>query len=176
MSLATIEELGTYTKNPDLDIEQGQLALDIATSQILSYTHRLGWSVQEDEEVTLDGSGSSILLLPDVPVTDVSEITEDDEELDPESWEWSKAGIVSRIDGGCFQRRLRFYVVTYSHGEAPPAYVKGICLAVAARAVINPEALSQEGAAGYTVSYGFDSSRFALLTDAEKVALGDARL
>src|SRR4051812_33928489 len=94
----------------------------VALAQIQSYC---GWHVapSEDETRTFDGSGSGVLILPTLCLTDVASVTENGELLDATTaYTWSQSGVLRRT--GCrWTGNLRAIEVSYSHGfdEMPTA-------------------------------------------------------
>lgn len=181
--LATAEELRTFLKLPGLTDAQADLALGAVSARVRGYTRR-SWEAVDGDEIRLAGTGAPLLLLPRLPVRALTSLVED-----PDGGavalavtgadrlvEWDEDGIVRRIDGGIFPRRLRFYAVTYNHGEAPPEDVKLVVLRICARAVINPEGLTQENVSGYGSTFGFDTTRLAVLAPADKSELAEYRV
>lgn len=161
--LATKAELDLHLDDT-LDAEAAAHFLRIASGEVRAYTGNL-FDFVEDDVVILNGTGSSVLLLPEAPVSAVTEVLEaagrtteaalaGPLETSP-VWEWDDDGVLERIDGGVFARRRRWYQVTYDHGfAAVPDEVKAVVLAAAARAIRNPEGLRQEtlGRYSYTVA------------------------
>jgi hypothetical protein len=74
--------------------------------------------------------------------------------------------------------RRRWYVVVYARGVAFPrlANVRNVILRVGARAVENPEGLTQENEVNYSNAYGFDDTRLPTLTDADRARFYPYRL
>lgn len=181
--LVTAEELASFLKIPDLDAGNAAPVIAGVSASVLAYTRR-AWAAVEDEVVRLDGNGSSSLLLPKLPVREIASLVEDPDgrfgeatELSfDEVVEWNEAGVVRRVDGGVFLNRLRFYAVTYSHGEAAPDDVKLVVLRVCARAAVNPEGLAQETTAGYTAVFGQDATRLAVLSKPDRDELAPYRV
>lgn len=180
--LASVDELRSFTQIPELDETASKIALAGVSRMVRGYCHR-AFAATEDEVVYLDGSGSRSLLLPKLPVVDVSEVIEAPGDTTYElelvfgtNFEWNEDGVLRRIDGGRWVPRLRFYKVTNSHGEDVPDDVKMLVLRICARAVINPEGLTQEATAGYSSAFGFDETRLASLSDADKRALSEYRV
>lgn len=177
--LVSPDELRTYLKVPAavLSNERALIALE-GVSDLIRSNPRIAhtWEVVEDEVAVLDGSGSRTLLLPKLPVRDVLEVVEAPDAaaelvLASTSIEWSVDGRIRRLDGGVFADRLRYYRVTYKHGEAVPAGVKLVVMRVCARAATNPEGLTSENAPGYGAQFGFDATRLATLAEPDLVDL-----
>jgi hypothetical protein len=181
--LASPAELRSYVQIPDLPDDACSLALAGISGLVRGYTGR-AFAPVAGEVGRLDGSGSRSLLLPKLPVVDVTDVVED-----PDGGaralavgsvvEWSTDGILRRLDGGIFARRLRWYVVTYDHGDATAdelARVKLIVLRIAARALVNPEGLTQENVSGYGSTFGFDETRLATLAGPDRRELDEFRV
>jgi hypothetical protein len=180
--LATVDELRTFLKLPGLTTAQAELALGAVSARVRGYTRR-AWEAVDGDEIRVAGTGTPLLLLPKLPVRDLTSIIEDPDGEATELAvtgasrlvEWDEDGLVRRIDGGIFVRRLRYYGVTVDHGEPWTEDVKLVGLRICARAVINPEGLTQETVQGYGSSFGFDLNRLAVLTAADKAELSDYR-
>lgn len=72
-----------------------------------------------DDEVTMDGTGTDALILHELPAVEVSTVTVDDIELDPEAdYSLGTAGILFRTFPSVWTRGRRNVVVVYSHGWA----------------------------------------------------------
>ena len=114
-----------------------QDAWDAACSAVRAYC---GWHVAPSvtETVILDGSGSSVQMLPSLHVTDLTSITNDGTLVtDPE---WSEAGMVR----GCWTGRFRGVTVQMTHGyDECPAEILGVLTEAASRGV--GSAVSQVG-------------------------------
>lgn len=162
--LATVAELRTFLDDPTLDEERAEFFLQIASGEARGYTGQL-FDLVEDDEVILNGRGTRILLLPELPVLAVTEVLEGYGTVDEAViagplgaspvYEWDEDGVLERIDGGVFRRRRRWYRVTYDHGyEVIPDDVKGVVLRAAGRAFYSPEGVRQEtlGRYSYTLA------------------------
>lgn len=177
--LATAAELRLYLELEPLAPEEtdprADLLLDVAEGEIRAFTGN-AFAVVTDDEQILDGRGSSVLLLPRIPVSAVSEVAELEHPSNPVetvleapgasvgAYEWSEDGILRRIDGGLFYRRFRGYRVIYSHGLAPEhlGALKGIVLRVAARAYENPDGTRQEALGRYSYTVAGDQAGVGL--------------
>ncbi len=67
-----------------------------------------------EDEVRLDGNGSRVLLLPQVPVVAVHSVTVDGDALGADDYEWSESGMLRRA--GRWPARYRSVTVVYDHG------------------------------------------------------------
>ncbi len=173
-NLATATELRLFLEVDDavLPDDRADLILTVVSGLVRDEAHQLFDQVETDE-VDLDGTGTDVLLLPELPVAAVASVLEDGSALvDGTDYDWSTNGVLRRLNGQWI-RRARYYTVTYTHGyAAPPDGLKGIVLRVAARIVDNPEGLVQEAIGGYSAGYRFDP---AALNDADKRALDPYR-
>lgn len=177
VALATPEELRDFLQVPELPAAAAQLALDGVSELVRGACHR-DFAATVGDVVFLDGTGSSTLLLPKLPVVAVSEVKEAPGDATYErtlvagtDFEWNEDGLLRRLGSATWFRRLRFYKVTYDHGTAVPDDVKLLVLRVCARAAVNPEGLTQEAAAGYSSAFGFDATRLASLSAPDLDAL-----
>lgn len=162
--LATLEDLRLFMDDPTIDPTRAALFLKIASGEVRGYCGQL-FDPVEQEEILLDGKGSSVLLLPELPVTDVAEVLEissgstwttlNGPDVESPVYEWNEDGILRRTDGGVFARRFRAYRVVYSHGyPATPDPVWTAVLRAAARGFDHPDGMRQEtlGRYSYTVA------------------------
>lgn len=166
VALATIEELRNFLDDQEIPDAQGNLMLDAASGLARSYTGQV-FDAVADDVVLLDGSGTGVLLLPQVPVTDVAALVEDPRGaaralIEGTDFEWSADGILRSL-GAPFALRFRWYEATNSHGYAAiPDGLKAIVLRVAARGVTNPEALRQETIGRYAWTAGGETAGLGL--------------
>ena len=146
--------------------------LDDATDEIRSYVGR-HLSVVPDDEVTLPGTWSTRLRLPNAPLTAApSAVTLDGTALMVDAdYEWQRGGVLIRPSGwGGADIEI---VVTYSHGLDPiPGQVRSACLKLAAASASLTPGVSQESIDGYSVSYAQGSG---VLTDMELRILNQLR-
>lgn len=181
VALASVAELRSFVQNPEIPEAPAALVLDGISTMVRGFCRR-AFAATEDEVVRLNGTGSYSLLLPRLPVVGVSTVLEaagsssELELVEGTNFEWADDGRLRRIDGSVWINRLRYYSVTYSHGEAVPDDVKLVVLRIAARGILNPEGLTQENAAGYGSTFGFDASRLAVLSPPDERALAPYRV
>lgn len=169
MALATTSDLSAILRR-EIDEEDtaALFALDSASAMIEAY---LGQPVGEveDDTVTLDGTGTRVVLLPAFPVSDVSTVSIDGEELDADDYQWSATGELRRT-GAAWPTTLRSIEVTYTHGYATtPAAIVAIAATMAARLYETPIATRQESIGGYSVTYANPGG--ATIQAAEALAL-----
>jgi len=93
---------------------------DIARAAARRYC---GWHVtpvREDDEVTLDGPGSALLILPTLRLVELTAVTEDGVELDiATDLSVSARGLVRKKSGLWWSRQYGSIVVTMTHGFDP---------------------------------------------------------
>lgn len=165
-ALATVEELRDFLDDQEVPDARGNLMLAGASGLVRSYTGQL-FDLVDGDVALIDGSGTRALLLPQVPVTDVTAVVEDPRGAakalaEGSDFEWSEDGILRSL-GAPFVLRFRWYQVTYSHGYATvPDGLKGIVLRVAARGVTNPEGLGQETIGRYAWTAGGEAAGLGL--------------
>lgn len=111
--------LGTTVSETDLNTV---IALDSACQAVRDYLRR-DINLVEDDIVTLDGTGTSVLLLPERPVVDIAEIQVDDEVIDADEYVWdADTGRVIRLQDTWWWTPwgdgVQNIQVTYSHGWA----------------------------------------------------------
>lgn len=173
----TLEELASYlqtTITEQADIDRAELALELAIGEVQAYT---GQRIEYvgDETVTLDGSGSPVVLLPEIPVVEVASVTLDGDVLDASGYTWDAEGILRA--GGSWPSPPRTLEVIYSHGypEIPEA-IRSVVLKLAARIYTSGEAVAavaagirSESVGSYSVTYADRSG--ASLEDADRAAL-----
>jgi hypothetical protein len=110
----------------------------------------VGWHLapERSETLTLDGPGSSVLLLPTLRVTAITSITEDGSAVDPGDYEWSSSGVVRR--NGYWSPSLRGLEVSLTHGYAEmPLDVAGVIERLTTRVVEGAGVLAQVGQVSY---------------------------
>ena len=190
--IATLTELAAFlrveafTAGPEEDA--ATLALELAEGTVKA---ELAQAIDRvtDDELTLDGSGGYALLLPELPVIDVTgvavrETIEDafsvltaDSDYVVELGIDGRRGVIRRVgtrwpaDGGSI-------VVTYSHGydtagdgyggSPTPAGLKAVVLRLAARGYANPLQLTQETVGRWSGTY---STAGGIVTAADRMAL-----
>lgn len=96
-------------------------AIEEATAAIRNYCHQY-IELVEDEEITLDCTGGNRLFLPELPVTEVSKVVEDEETLTAgadEDYQLGQHGILYRV-GQDWEAGIQIVTVTYTHGYALP--------------------------------------------------------
>ena len=144
-----------------------EAAITAVTAAIQNYCGQI-LSQVEDEEITLDCAGGTRLFLPELPVSAVSAVVEDDETLTADDdYKLGQHGILHRIDDD-WTEGIQIITVTYTHGyETIPDDVVAVCVRAAARAYqAGLRAEEMEGVPGvsskslgdYAVSFGSEQS------------------
>lgn len=158
--LVTPADLAEYMGDPALEADpEALVAVRLASGEIRAFCGQ-EFTPVTDDEVVLDGTGSGVLLLPELPVLDVSLLEEGPGgarstlagPADPSpSWEWSEDGVLRRLGGGRWIRRFRWYRAVYSHGWEPiHDGVQSVALRIAARSIENPGELRSETLGRYS--------------------------
>lgn len=119
----------------EYDNVSAQRAITEATAAIRNYCHQT-IELVEDDEWTFDVRPARWnLLLPELPVVEVSSVVEDDETLDDgDDYKLANFGQLVRV-GRRWAAGIQIVTVTYTHGYATiPDDVVGVCTRAAARA------------------------------------------
>lgn len=164
-SFATPAELAAFA-NATLDTPRMQALLDLASGVIRQFTGQTLSQVLGDQ-VEFGPRSSTILQLPEVPVTAVSDISV--LTVTTTAYEWGRWGLIVGddfwTDGA---------VVTYDHGYAAASEelesVKAVCMASASRAFTMNERSASE-ALGSTLMESAGYSPEVFLTPGERDTL-----
>lgn len=129
--------------------QRAQLLLDLASGRIDNVAGQT-LSQVADEAITVDGTGSDLIVLPAWPVTVISTVTADAIVLvEGGDYEWSAAGLLWRLDG-TWPAAPRSVQVTYTHGYAEvPEVIRSVALNVAAVWWANPSRKQSENIGDY---------------------------
>jgi hypothetical protein len=137
-------------------------ALADASAFIRGYTHQQ-ITLVEDESFALDGTGRAGLILPQVPVVEICEVSTLDAENTPTevtSYRCDRAGILWRMDGYAWPIGHANVVVSYDHGyDVVPADIAGVCYDLAAENYVATGAgeVTGETIGNYQVTYAAES-------------------
>jgi len=132
-------------------------AIKEATAAIKNYCHQ-EIELVEDDEITLDSYGGMRVFLPQLPVTEVTEVLEDGELLVVEDdYKLGQHGILWRV-GQRWYEGIGALEITYSHGYAT---LPDDVIAVAVRA------------ASRTYQMGLNTAEFGGVTGIKSLSLGD---
>jgi len=160
-ALATVNQLGAYLKQTfATDDPSAVLYLSIASGMVRDFLQQEITAVTDDV-VLLDPIDGSFLLLPELPVTDVSLVETFDgttwTTADPTTYTVSKrlGMIAGKPDVGVtWPTDPETWRVTYDHGYATvPDAIVGVTLGVAARAYATEPGVDLERVGGYQVKY-----------------------
>ncbi|WOI58609.1 mobile element protein [Streptomyces fradiae] len=163
---ATPEELRLHLRLATIDAEQAAVKLAEAERVIRGELEQTIDAVADDTTV-LVGNGRRVLLLPELPVTAVTSVTEDGTLLtEGTDYRANRYGLLTRL-GGCWPLDVDITVV-YDHGTDPvPAIITQVCLQVAGRAWVRATtAVAAESLGDRSLTYDKDRSGQAL-TDYE---------
>jgi hypothetical protein len=124
-------------------------ALEAACDVVRDYVSQQ-LDLVEDDVITIHGTGTRALLLPELPVNAVTTVTVNGAALT--DWTVDSDGLLWRNSPGWWERGFQ-YVVTYDHGyETVPAILKRVACQLAAAAV-RPAGVKAESAGPFSVTY-----------------------
>lgn len=148
----------------------------VATQMIRDYC---GWHVapSREDEVTIDGTGADVVLLPSRRVAEVSSVSVHGQELPADAYEWSAIGALRR-KGGRWPDSYRSITVTFTHGFDDMSVLSGVVSSIAARVRMDPTGmLASQRAGTQSVSFGGRSTASGHgLMSVEKESLAPYRL
>lgn len=174
---ATPEELRQRPGCGELEDETASALLAQASAQVRAITQQT-ISPVDDHTVTLDGDGTSVLDLPEVPVRAVTAVELFGVPLGDEDYRWSQLGWLRRVDHKATAEQHWFDVawrwrdvprwgdwpnaeasitVTYSHGwpkdSAQYDIARQVTLRLAQAFATQPSDITQESIGDYSVTY-----------------------
>lgn len=149
------------------------LALDAACDAVREHMCQTIARVT-NEVITVVGSNTRALLLPELPVITVTSVVASGAALIDWSIDPTGAGILWRDDPGYWPRTDKF-VVTYTHGYATsadiPAHIRRVTIQLAKLDFDNPGSIQQEGAGPFSVTYAQSGSLLASLPVLKRVPM-----
>ncbi len=169
MAFCEIADLAAFLQIEIADDSAAALAaIDEATAAIQGWCNQIIEQVEDDEYTFDTESGRTKLFLPELPVTEVSSVVENDEELDvDDDYKLGNNGVLHRMNGPWYAG-VQSVVVTYTHGyEEIPQTIVDICTRAASRRYqAGLKAAALEGIPGvsaqtlgdYSVQYGSEQS------------------
>jgi hypothetical protein len=167
LDVVAVEGFTRGRLNRDDDETQNQL--DAALAAARNYC---GWHVTPeivDDTVTLDGTGTSVLVLPTLKVTDLTEVEEDGETLELTDLSWSERGLILKKSGYWWSALFRSITVTFSHGyNSAPDFESVIFSAIERGAFSSDSAPRVIGPFQYSDPGNADA---VLFTDSERAVL-----
>ncbi|HLL68816.1 MAG TPA: hypothetical protein VK453_24345 [Micromonosporaceae bacterium] len=152
-SLVAVADLTAYLQRP-LDQPAAELALAGASGIVREYC---GWTISaEAATFVVDGSGTTLIGLPTLHLTAVTEVRIDGLALEPAGYAWSENGLLQRRAG--WPRRFRCVAVDCAHGYGQvPDVVRAVVLALAGRLHTNPDRLVSKTVGGISRTYATGS-------------------
>ncbi len=122
----------------DSEDDETQRQLDAA---LLAAQRYCGWHVAPvlEAEVTLDGTGDYLLVLPTLMLTELTSVTEDGIELDLTDLTWSQRGLVAKRSGVRWSQLFSSIVVAMSHGYDSAPDFEGAILGSIERGAFSSE-------------------------------------
>jgi len=151
------------------DDDETQRQLDAALAAARNYC---GWHVSPvavGEQITLDGTGTSVLVLPTLKVTDLIEVEEDGATLELTDLSWSERGLILKKSGHWWSAMFRSITVTFSHGySSAPDFDSVILSAIERGAFSSDSAPRVIGPFQYSDPGNADA---VLFTDSERAVL-----
>lgn len=112
-------DLGTAIERDLATDDAAVIAIDSACEMVRSYMKQFV-NLVEDDDIVMDGSGRTSLVLPEMPVHAISYVAEIVDSVETEltedtDWVLGQAGILWRIDDTWTAGRMNVHV-TYTHG------------------------------------------------------------
>lgn len=151
--LATVADLEAFLGTTFDDPTSAELAIDIASNIVKNYCGHSILKVLNDN-IFLDGSGTTLLLLPAFPVNGIDLIEIEGEILENTKYKWSKKGWVVRTDGLLWPSQPNTIEIIYNHGyDTVPDAILGVVLSLSSRIVEQPSGIKQETIGSYSVTY-----------------------
>jgi len=132
-ALATLDDYAARHGVPSDVATTAQRLID--ASSLVRLAARLHLSAVENDTITVDGDGTRTVFLPEFPVTAITSVTVDGEELDPSLYRWWSHGKLQRRHYQCWPNEPRALNVVYSHGFDPVApWIVGLVCSMVQRA------------------------------------------
>lgn len=163
-----LPELANHTHPSDQD------RLLQAQAVVRSYC---GWHIaplREDVELTLDGTGTQVLLLPTMHLVEVASVTDDGNAVDLADIQWWANGVVFNATRWTCERGAITINITHGYDPVPPD-VQAVVQALATRAVANTQGLTSKTVGPFSETYAQPATGQVLL-DAERAVLSRYRL
>lgn len=139
-------------------------------SAVIRRTARQDFDFTSNDAITLQPTGTKILLLPQLPVTAVGSVVMDGITLvdDIDYRVTLPAGIIKHLR----KRWTKPVDVVYSHGYSTlPEDLKAICVEMSARAWTNPRGVISEQIGNYSARWGADGPAGLALDEQEKMTV-----
>lgn len=170
--MTTQPELGDTTQLTSYRDGDPTLALSMAEALVRGHC---GWHIapSRTEDVVVDGSGTTVLGLPTLHLTDLVSVTANGTAVPLEEVEWSAAGYLVRPAGWGSRARGVLATITHGYSEVPPE-VQGVVLSIAARVMASPDGAVRQQVGQVSVTYtqaGFNALAGLTLLDHEQAVL-----
>ena len=133
MGFCSVDDINAFLGTEILPGDaQALLAIEEATAVIKNYCNQEIEQVS-DETILLDGTGSTKLFLPELPVVSITSVEVDGVLLDPNYYALAENGVLWR-KYGTWTLGARNIEIVYTHGYTIiPEDVRGVCYRSAAR-------------------------------------------
>lgn len=159
--------------NRDLSSDDAALACVDAACDVVRTLAEQNFN-QVTEEIVLDGTGTDALLLPERPVSEVTEVVEGVDTLTTDDYKLNGNGILFRASPAVWSVGRRNVAVTYTHGYPDsdfPRDVRIVALNIAERLFTRGAGgISSETIGSYSVSY-VTSQVASLLDNTEQLVI-----
>lgn len=130
------QDLSDYLAR-DVTTDDGALAVVDASSEVCRSIAQQAFNKVEDEEITIDGPGTDVIILPELPVLGVSSLLDrNGDEVDADRWALTGIGTLVRIQNDVWTKGRQNFTITYTHGYEDadiPRDVRMVALNLAAR-------------------------------------------
>jgi hypothetical protein len=190
------DDLGLYLRKDLTSDQVSTIALDSACQIVRDYLNQ-EINFEADDTVTLDGTGTQILVLPELPIVEVASVstfadwTHEETVLDPiTDWRLGDAGRIWRV-GYAWPLGFANISVTYSHGwdidpasgsgdgDKIPSSIRAVALSIASRlysaGVVAVGGIQSETMGQYSYSISPNSASGGELSVGEKAILDQYR-
>lgn len=169
MTLDVVAVEGFTRGRLNRDDDETQRQLDAALAAARNYC---GWHVTpvaNGEQITIDGTGTSVVVLPTLKVTDLTEVEEDGVILELTDLNWSERGLILKKSGHWWSTMFRSITVTFSHGYASAADFESVILSAIERGAFSSDSAPRViGPFQYSDPGNADA---VLFTDSERAVL-----
>lgn len=168
---ATVDELADYLQvdfEPEDRVRAHRL-LETASGIIQRAARQVFEQVLNDS-VILTPTGTDLLMLPELPVTDVHSVTVQGTAMDAGQYLWTASGLLYASTLNAVWSKQT--TVVYDHGfTIIPDDIVAITIALAGRAWQNPRGVLSEQIGTYSARYPNDRSGLILLPDEKHLVM-----
>lgn len=165
----------------DWDAYQERLPAALIAQVEAAVRSYCGWHIAPSvsETITVDGQGGHVLALPTLHLTAVATVSNGDDDVSADNFDWSESGYLE-LRCGHWTCRPRGVTAAITHGyEQAPADVIGVIMQIAARASSSPAGITREQAGSVSFSYALTApgvSGGVALLEHERTILDHYRL